>query len=144
MASKKVTAKRKALFLEHLGRSGNVSAACKDVGIGRAAIYEHRTLDEQFAKDWDESLDVYIELLEAEADRRAVQGTDRPVFYKGEECGQIREYSDTLLMFRLKSLAPEKYRERTSVDHSGEIGLTVSIEERLRAAKEKSRNGSSS
>ena len=31
-----------------------------------------------------------VERLEAEADRRAVEGVLEPVFYQGEECGQVR------------------------------------------------------
>jgi hypothetical protein len=64
-----------------------------------------------------------VDTLEAEADRRAAEGTLRPVFYKGEQCGEIREYSDTLLIFRLKALRPEKYRERSNVAVSG--GVTI-------------------
>ena len=47
-----------------------------------------------------------------EADRRAKDGVLKPVFYKGEIVGSIPQYSDNLLMFRLKALRPDKYRER--------------------------------
>ena len=36
-------------------------------------------------------------------------------WYKGQPGGYVREYSDLLLMFRLKALRPEKYRERVDV-----------------------------
>jgi len=63
-----------------------------------------------------------IERIEEEADRRAVEGTLEPVFYQGFECGQVRRYSDTLLIFRLKALNPQKYRERASIEHTGKDG----------------------
>ena len=54
-----------------------------------------------------------LPLLEAEADRRAVEGVVKPLFYKGQRLPvEVREYSDVLLMFRLKALRPEQYRER--------------------------------
>lgn len=49
--------------------------------------------------------------MEAEAFRRGVKGTEKPVFHQGVECGRIREYSDTLLITLLKANRPAKYRE---------------------------------
>ncbi len=40
--------------------------------------------------------------LEAELRRRAMEGTEKPVYFRGEECGVIRNYSDALGMFLLK------------------------------------------
>lgn len=48
---------------------------------------------------------------EQEAHRRAVDGIDEPVFYKGDECGHIRRYSDRLLEFLLKADNPQKYAQ---------------------------------
>lgn len=36
-------------------------------------------------------------------------------WYKGQPGGYVWEYSDLLLMFRLKALRPEEYRERVEV-----------------------------
>jgi len=30
----------------------------------------------------------------------------KPVYYQGEQCGEVREYSDTLLIFILKARDP--------------------------------------
>ncbi len=57
-----------------------------------------------------------IERLEAEADRRGYTGYPEPVFYEGVHVYDRTKYSDQLLMFRLKALAPEKYRERKHVE----------------------------
>jgi hypothetical protein len=35
------------------------------------------------------------------------------VYYQGAQCGTIREYSDTLLIFLLKAKRPEEFREET-------------------------------
>ena len=54
--------------------------------------------------------------LEAEAIRRATEGTLKPTgWHKGEPGGYTREYSDILLIFLLKGMKPEKYQERVQV-----------------------------
>ena len=55
----------------------------------------------------------YLEKLEAEADRRGVEGVDHPVIHKGIITDTYKQYSDNLLMFRMKRLQPE-YRENYS------------------------------
>lgn len=110
------TGKWKSVFIEALKETGIVGRAAEKASVGRSTVYLERECDEEFAEQWEEALECHVETLEAEADRRAVQGTGKPVFFQGLECGTIQEYSDTLLIFRLKALAPEKYRERMSVD----------------------------
>lgn len=50
-----------------------------------------------------------------EADRCAVEGVDHPVTHQSKVTAHYKEYSDNLLMFRLKALAPEKYRDNQKV-----------------------------
>ncbi len=66
------------------------------------------------------------DVLEAEAHRRAVEGVEEAVgWYKGEAGGTVRKYSDVLLIFLLKSLQPERYRERVDLRGSlAHIDLT--------------------
>lgn len=107
-------------FIAEVGRLGNVTLAARSAGISRRNAYKLRDEDEAFRADWDDAVMEYVEgTLEAEADRRGVEGTVRPVFYQGNECGGVREFSDTLLMFRLKAMAPEKYR------HEAYIGVNA-------------------
>lgn len=120
-----MTAKKREAFILAFAQMGNVSKACAKAKISRQTVYRHKKEDETFAELWSEAEDIYVELLEAEADRRARGGTLKPVFYKGEKVGSVREYSDTLLMFRLKALRPDKYRENSAVQHSGEMQVVV-------------------
>lgn len=111
------TAKKRAAFLESLIETGgNVSRSCIVAGIGRQRVYEWRTDDLEFATAWDEAVESGTDELEEEARRRAFAGVDEPVFYQGEECGTIRKYSDTLLIFLLKGRRPDRYRERVTID----------------------------
>lgn len=129
---KDLTATEKAKFINKLKLThGNVSRACKSVGISRNAAYEHKKTDENFSKLWDETLDAVCDEMEAEAYRRAVKGTLKPVFYQGEEVGKIREFSDSLLQFILKGNRPEKFRERFDIDQNIKGHLDISIDKQI-------------
>jgi len=40
----------------------------------------------------------------------AIEGVDKVVFYKGQLCGTVKEYSDTLLAMLAKGFLAEKYK----------------------------------
>ena len=113
-------------FLAVLAQTGNVSAAAAKAGVSRQYAYERRAADPELRAAWDEAIDVATDALEKEARRRALEGCERPVFYQGHECGRIREYSDTLMIFLLKAHRPAKFRENVDVNHSGDLGVNVS------------------
>lgn len=108
--------RRKALISILRETGGNVTKACEIAGIGRSAAYEWREADPEFALEWESAIEAGTDELEEEARRRAFQGVNKPVFYKGEKCGFVKEYSDTLLIFLLKGRRPERYRERFDVE----------------------------
>jgi hypothetical protein len=85
------------LFFEALRNSGNVRAACLAAGIGRTIVYKRRHTDTAFRARWDEALAEATDVLDAEARRRALAG------------------SDPLLMFLLRAHRPEVYREALDV-----------------------------
>lgn len=83
--------------------------------------YTWRNEDPEFAKSWDEAKAIGLDALEDEATRRAYEGSEKPVFHQGVQCGTIREYSDTLAIFLLKGGKPEKFRDNVKLEHSGAI-----------------------
>lgn len=91
-------------------------------------MYQLRDEDPAFAAEWDNALQEAMDNAEGETYRRAVKGTLKPVFHKGEEVGKIREYSDTLLMFWLKAHRPEKYRETVRNEMTGANGEPIKHE----------------
>lgn len=120
------TPRKEAKLLAELRFSGNVTAAARLVGVGRRTAYEWREQDPALAQAWDEAVAEYVDGLEAEADRRAVEGVSKPLFYKGTRLkADVREYSDTLLIFRLKALRPQQYRERVQVSGDPDNPLTL-------------------
>lgn len=96
------TATRRATFIDILRNTGNVSAAARAVGIPRQRAYEERRRNPQFREEWLSAVEEAVDDLESELRRRAVEGTERPVYYGGSQCGSIRSYSDNLGMFLLK------------------------------------------
>lgn len=112
-------------MLEVLRATANVTKAAQAIGVSRQTAHDWRAQDVQFAKAWDDAINTAMEAAEGELYRRAVEGTLKPVFYQGGECGEIREYSDTLLMFMLKGHKPEKYRDVVEQKQSGEVVLKV-------------------
>ena len=57
--------------------------------------------------------------MEDEVIRRAVQGVEKPITVAGKR-EVVRQYSDVLLMFLLRSHKPEKYCERYRIEHSSD------------------------
>lgn len=105
-------------FLAELKATANVSRSSDAIGINRRTAYDWRRQHPDFAAEWDEAIEVAVDDLETEARRRAYAGVDEPVFYKGEECGVIRKYSDKLLELLLKAHRPDKYRESVKFEVS--------------------------
>jgi len=118
-AGKLRTPQRKKLFLAAYREVGIITKAAEVAGISRRTHYKWLEADKDYAKQFSEATEDAADAMESEAWRRAMQGTEKPVFYKGKQCGSIQEFSDVLLIFMLKGARPEKYRER--VEHMGGI-----------------------
>jgi hypothetical protein len=146
-------------FLVALRDTGNVRAACDAAKVSRTVVYAHRDEDEDFAQAWQDALEESADLLEQEARRRAYEGVQRLKFDRGKLItiplldteGKVvlgsdgkplttpyveHEYSDTLLIFLLKGIRPEVYRERTDVRHSGKIDVSKLSDDELQSITE--------
>jgi hypothetical protein len=108
----KFDAKKKDEFLKLLRETANATRSCKAVDISYTCYWEHLKSDPEFRMAVNEAYESAGDVLEQEARRRALEGIDKPVFYKGEVCGLVKQYSDTLLIFLLKAAKPNKYAER--------------------------------
>lgn len=108
---------KKRAFLAAYAQTGNKSRAAKMSGIVKQTIYTRQWReDREFQTALDRARIMSADVLEAEAHRRAVEGWVEPVgWYKGVAGGTVRRYSDHLLIFTLKGLLPDRYRERKDV-----------------------------
>src|SRR5262245_21715267 len=106
-------------FLGALEEGLHVRDAAQLANVHFSVVYRRRKGDEAFRNAWAESEELGTQFFEAEAGRRAYHGTLKPVYYKGEVCGDIREYSDQLLMFLLRARLPDFYRDNARYEHVG-------------------------
>ena len=109
-AKKKFT---RALFDRILSRfdAGQKTVpAIESEGISVATFYRHLDQDPELRTLYSAARDARdIPALESEAYRRAVEGNLKPVYQGGQKVGEIREFSDSLLMFLLKARKPGTY-----------------------------------
>ncbi|HEX5269979.1 MAG TPA: hypothetical protein VFW33_05810 [Gemmataceae bacterium] len=128
-------------FLAELRRSGNHSAAARAAKIDRTVPYKARQDDPDFAAAYADAMEEACDGLELEARRRAHDGVDVPVIYKGRLCGSwvdaegkevasdapgarfvplvLKEYSDSLLLALLKAHRPERFKDNVKLEHTG-------------------------
>lgn len=126
-------------FIQAYLQEGTIYHACIAAQINRSTHYEWLAHDPAYKTLFDEAYQCYTEILEREADRRAREGLNVPVgFYQGVSNTNVKEYSDTLLIFRLKRRDP-LYRDRVDVEHSGEIGVRPWVVDAYQPKKKKRR-----
>ena len=83
------------LFLQTLGATGNVSAACKAANVSRATVHRHRAKYPEFAEAWDDSLEDALDKLEGVLWKEGANGhiraielvlkARRPIFREGHK-----------------------------------------------------------
>lgn len=87
----------KRTFIAYYADCGVLSMACAYANVNPQTVKLWLASDPDFQQDYDDATDMAVGILEHEARRRALAGSDR------------------LLEFLLKSLRPEVYRERYEV-----------------------------
>ena len=97
-------------FLDALRECGTVRYACDAAGVARSTAYRAREEASTFAEAWDDALEDGLDALEAEARRRALDGTEKPIFHAGVQVGTVREYSDQLLIELLRAHRGKLFR----------------------------------
>jgi len=119
-------------FLEKYSRYGNIGHCCDLIGVSRDTYYAWQEHDEQFALAFQQAEKRALETLEAEAWRRAVEGSpySRTSYYRGEPVGTDHkiEYSDNLLTLLLRARAPERYREKVDMTVSQVIKTVAGVD----------------
>ena len=120
MADKKTTEEFKEAFVTLLGSLPNITACCRLLNIAVQNVRIARINDPKFDEDVKAAIEEGVDMLEEEARRRAVDGVLKPVFFQGEPCGNVREYSDQLLIALLKANRPKKYNPGVNVKFGGD------------------------
>jgi hypothetical protein len=121
-------------FLKELAQRGIVLDACAVAGVARPTVYEWRGADPEFAKAWEDALEIAADVLEREAWRRAVEGVDKPLIGRvGKDkdgvITTVKEYSDTLMGRLLGARRPEKFRERHEITQNGVTRIKIEYDD---------------
>ena len=122
------TTTRQREFLEHLALSANVTASAEAIGIDTSQIYRAKRRDPDFAAEWRAALQSAYDRIEGELLERALGGYDRPIVWKGEQTGRIRQ-QDTTLMLRLMTMHRQEVTVGAAASDAG--AARRRIEERL-------------
>lgn len=116
------------MVLVALRMGASYAKAAMASGLSRSALYYWMGEDEDFQAACKEAEEEGTDRLEDEMLRRAVDGTDKPVFHQGSVVGTVREYSDTLAIFLAKARRPDKFKDRAAVEHSGTVNFAEALD----------------
>lgn len=95
-------------FLKVLAQTGRPAEAAMAVGMTYITIEAYAKAYPLFASEYQEARAIYRDMVVNRAvEQRAIHGWLEPVFFKGQEVGQIRRYSDRLLELWAKKFDPE-------------------------------------
>lgn len=116
-------------FLAAFARLGTVTRAAEECGLSRQAHYNWLAEDENYALRFGQAKAEATDRILGEIRRRAIEGVDEPIFYKGQKVATVKRYSDVLLIFLAKGEMPDKFKDRNHVEmdanvaHSGNVHL---------------------
>ena len=116
------------LFLELYRKIGKASVVLRQMGLSRAWLDKWRNRSPDFLAAMGLAHEDFIDGIEEEARRRAVDGVVKDVYHHGRVVGKEKVYSDRLLAMMLKAHRPDVYRENSRVEHAGEVASKVTID----------------
>lgn len=94
----------------------SVTRAAKAAGVNRTQAYAHRERHPDFAAAWDAAYEQGTDVIEDAIAKRATEGYERPIMYKGEQVSSERVFSDRLAEITVKARRPAKWREQVALE----------------------------
>lgn len=117
-------------FIRALRATGcNVSKACTMSGITKLTADTLKLRLDAFARAWDDTYESVTDSLEEAGLKRAIEGVEEPVFWRGVEVGTKRTYSDAVLTMMLQGRRPTVYKQRTATELAGPNGGPIQTED---------------
>jgi hypothetical protein len=101
---------RQRAFLIAFAVSGQVLKSSEVAGVHWTTHYFWKKRSPKYLEAFHMAEQIAADFMEDEIHRRAFEGIDKPVTWRGEITDTYKEFSDLLAMFRLKKLRPE-YRD---------------------------------
>jgi len=118
---------KKRAFLAAFCQSGRIVRACMEAGIHWTSHYGWLRRDKTYASAFEQAKQIAADHFEDEIYRRGFEGYHHPVIYQGEITGNYTEYSDTLAIFALKGLRPQKYRDSAPIATTGPVQFNITF-----------------
>jgi hypothetical protein len=119
--------KQRAFLMAYV-RTLGIRSAMRLSGVERQDHYFWLKTDERYAELFDQAQEMLADMFEEEVLRRAWQGHDVPITYRGDIKNWYKSYSDQLVMFMLRALRPEKYHRLAHDGYpSGPTGFDIRI-----------------
>jgi hypothetical protein len=123
---------KKRAFLRVYAATCSIIKSSRAAKVSRGSHYHWLDTDPDYARAFNASRRQSVDVLEAEAMRRALEGVDEYVMHAGKpirdpETGEWmkkRRFSDFLLFKLLQAVAPEKYRDNHMAIDEGD-GIRV-------------------
>jgi hypothetical protein len=111
-----LSARQLDTFLAAIAAGSSVLEAAKATGRAYQRFYDRRKVDEDFDRRWAEAYDQSTLVIEAEAERRAIDGYDEVTYgADGRVLRRVHRYDGPLLQLLLKARRPDVYREAQTV-----------------------------
>jgi len=157
----KIRHPKKRAFLAAMASTASVVRAAEIARVDRTSHYLWLKNDPDYAAAFEIARMQGVDVLEAEAVRRAHEGVSKPIFHGGKRAidvvqnpdgsvkrdsagkpigipAAVREYSDTLLIFMLKGRNPTVFGDRQKQEQSapGGGGITLVVRSVLQPAEE--------
>ena len=124
------TQRTKNTVIAEFKRLGRVDLACAAAGCDRTTHYIWLKNDSAYAAAFEAARDDVAGMLEDEAVRRAYHGTMKPMNVGGKVM-MVHEFSDTLLIFLLKSRNPKVFGDRNAAAAAvGPVNITIQYVDR--------------
>jgi hypothetical protein len=120
-------------FLQAFALTGVVGEAARLAKVDRSTHYHVWMQDPEYQRAFADAREEAADRMEAELMDRVYNGTEEPIVYQGEVQRRsegtpvtIRRKNDILLMFSLKALRPDKFRDnvKAEIAHSGSLTVT--------------------
>jgi hypothetical protein len=121
---KNETPGRMDFFLKRFAMHGFFSIAAQEAGLATSTVYRHVRCNPDLQRRFLEAEEMACVVLRDEILRRAVRGVVKPVFNRGRKCGEVREYSDKLLIHLLQARCPE-FRSNCQLVVSADADVTL-------------------
>lgn len=117
---RKVAHPQKRALLTAYAECATITGAVASTDVSRRIHYHWLEVDKDYREAFAIAHEMAIAAHEDEASRRAM-GWDETLYTNNGTPYTVRKYSDTMLIFRLKALLPERYRETNRRDDRSDV-----------------------